>query len=101
VLPLNSSVNGKPVPAGSVLPAESITHSLKDKAELSKVAERIIVQVAWEVVPYLAEQAIKKEMIASMIEKIMWEVLPPIAEQSVKAAIKKMNDEGERPSSPS
>lgn len=66
-----------------------------EKLDISNAAEKIIEKIAWEVVPFLAEQAIKKEMIATMIEKVIWEVLPPIAEQSVKAAIKKMNEEAD------
>ncbi|MBI3594787.1 MAG: response regulator [Nitrospirae bacterium] len=91
----SSSVNGKSAPPDMSLSKKPESVMQGDKIDISNAAEKIIEKIAWEVVPFLAEQAIKKEMIATMIEKVIWEVLPPIAEQSVKAAIKKMNEEAD------
>lgn len=66
-----------------------------DNLQITKAAEEIIEKVAWEIVPYLAEQALKKELITAIIEKIIWEVVPPIAEQAVKEAIQRISEEQE------
>ncbi|MBI1820748.1 MAG: response regulator [Nitrospirae bacterium] len=63
------------------------------EADMTKITQEIIEKVAWEVVPHLTEQALKKEAIAAMVEKVIWEVVPFIAEKSVKEAIKKITEE--------
>lgn len=74
-----------------------VSMPLGDNLQITKAAEEIIEKVAWEVVPHLAEQALRTEMLSTIIEKIIWEVLPPIAEQMVKDAIQKISEEQEHP----
>ncbi|MHB8482826.1 MAG: response regulator [Nitrospiria bacterium] len=65
------------------------------KEDVTKAAQEIIEKVAWEVVPHLTEQVLKKEAIAAMIEKVIWDVVPSIAEKSIREAIKKITEESE------
>ncbi|MBI1819943.1 MAG: response regulator [Nitrospirae bacterium] len=105
-----ASQNGKPAPsenvAVSVPDSLPVFGSVADKsfrasdpqvgpADVSLAARDMIEKVVWEVVPHLAEQALKKEALAAMIEKVLWEVVPHIAEQSVKEAIRKITENTE------
>ncbi len=65
------------------------------EADITKITRETIEKVAWEVVPHLTEQALKKEAFAAMVEKVVWEVVPFVVEKSIKEAIKKITEEPE------
>ncbi len=100
------TVNPLPFPAAVPAPAEQIGSQNGKPApvltipgplpeDIRQAAKDVIEKVVWEVVPHLAEQALKKEALAAMIEKVLWEVVPHIAEQSVREAIKKITEKTE------
>jgi CheY-like chemotaxis protein len=94
---LTDETRSKSIPLAAEPPADGNPASPSALAglspEMSAATREIIEKVAWEVVPYLTEQAIKNKLISDMIEKVIWEILPPLAEQSVKAAIKKISED--------